>query len=545
MGDNVQATPRLQYVTDSRIQHERNPREDGMKRQAALVPMTPALKATILRNARILRTALNENYSGLSFLRMSVALLMISVFWMVVQLHAYVVWLRGREKALLLIAVIGSCIAIYVNDQIRMNSQEEKRVIENAYWILTLFLVTVLVIYLTTSEPPPISLLFPDLFIEVPGARWLKTEGLAIIFLILAPFGGALVGIRIQKIFRNLTIFIPIFCTLCLLSRFMSFVYYTCGADFPHTLLTCHGIGIADIGGTTLNAIHAVQNGINPYTIDIQGNYNPDSAYRGYRYWPMMIAIYMPMASFFTTGQGAMRLTNFALDVITAALIVLLVRRRSGWLCGVLAGSLYLMLPMLPERLYAAGDTDLAPTVLLLAALALYQTRPGLAGVMVGLSVSAKFLPGLLMLVCCLPEFRRSRYVGGFVLGLIPTIAFCLLAPSDFIDNTVRVLAATPVDGSSWLYGAPFYLIRVVQFAFILLMAAISFMIISRSPDSFERCTLYVICVVATLLVSHVHNNYMLWWIPFFCILLSSPLSKILSLPGSLGSAPASGARPQ
>ena len=221
----------------------------------------------------------------------------------------------------------------------------------------------------------------------------------------------------------------------------MSFAYYTCATDFPRMLWKCHGLGIADIGGTTLNAIYAVQNGINPYTIDVQGDYNPNSVYRGYRYWPMMIAIYMPLASFFTTGWGAIRLTNFVLDVITAALIVILVCRRSGWLGGVLAASLYLMLPMLPDRLYAGADTDLAPTVLLLAALALYQTRPGLAGVMVGLSVSAKFLPGLLMLVCCLPEFRRSRYVGGFVLGLAPAVAFCLLAPSDFIDNTVAGLS--------------------------------------------------------------------------------------------------------
>jgi len=465
---------------------------------------------------------------------------MISVFWMVVQLHAYVVWLRGGEKALLLISVIASCIAIYGNDR---TLQNKKRAIGHLYWPLTLILVTILVIYLVVSEPPTISHLLPDLFIGVPRARWLKLEGLAIIFLILAPFGAALAGIRIEKIFRSLSIFIPVFCIICLLSRFISFVYYACGADFPRTLLTCH-VGIADIGGTTLNAIHALQKGTNPYTIDIQGDYNPDSAYRGYRYWPMMIAIYMPVASFFTTGWGAMRLTNLALDVITAALIVILVCRRSGWLCGVLAASLYLMLPMLPDRLYAAADTDLAPTVLLLAALALYQTRPGLAGVMVGLSVSAKFLPGLLMLVCCLPEFRRSRYVGGFVLGLIPTIAFCLLAPSDFIDNTVWVLAATPVDGSSWLYGAPFYMIRTAQLAFILLMAAISFVMISRPPDFFERCTLYVICVVAALLVSHVHNNYMLWWLPFFCILLSSPLSRILCLPGSAGNVAPSGARP-
>ena len=291
-------------------------------------------------------------------------------------------------------------------------------------------------LYLTILEPPPISHLFPDLFIEVPGARRLKLEGVAILLLTFAPFAGALTGVPVEKISRHLPVYITVFAILCLLVRFMSFAYYTCATDFPRTLWKCHGLGIADIGGTTLNAIHAVQNGINPYTIDVQGDYNPNSAYRGYRYWPMMIAIYMPLASFFTTGWGAMRLTNFVLDVITAALIVILVCRRSGWLGGVLAASLYLMLPMLPDRLYAGADTDLAPTVLLLAALALYQTRPGLAGVMVGLSVSAKFLPGLLMLVCCLPEFRRSRYVGGFVLGLAPAVAFCLLAPSDFIDNT-------------------------------------------------------------------------------------------------------------
>lgn len=120
-----------------------------------------------------------------------------------------------------------------------------------------------------------------------------------------------------------------------------------------------------------------------------------------------------------------------------------------------------------------------------------------------GLSVSAKFLPGLLMLVCCLLEFRRSRCVGGFVLGLIPAIAFCLLAPSDFISNTVWVLALTPIDMSSWQWGAPFYMISTSRLALILLMAAVSFVMIARPPDLFERCALCVICVIARLLVSH------------------------------------------
>ena len=44
-----------------------------------------------------------------------------------------------------------------------------------------------------------------------------------------------------------------------------------------------------------------------------------------------------------------------------------------------------------------------------------------------------------------------------------------------------------------------------------------------------QQPLLAVICVIAVLLVSHVHNNYLLWWIPFFCILRSSPLRRILS----------------
>jgi hypothetical protein len=51
------------------------------------------------------------------------------------------------------------------------------------------------------------------------------------------------------------------------------------------------------------------------------------------------------------------------------------------------------------------------------------------------------------------------------------------------------------------------------------------------ATDWFGRCDIYVICVIATLLAGYAHNNYMLRWIPFFCILLNSPLSRILSLP--------------
>jgi hypothetical protein len=506
------------------ITRTRHVRIGGRGREATLSAITATLGAI---SSRAKWSLDNTARSPVSLTRLSSALLIIGVFWMVVQLHEYVFWFRGGEKALLLAAVALSCISIYMNDRESQSLQSNKNKFGKTYSICVLCLTISLVMYLTMFEPSPISLQWA----EIPGAEKLRLEGVAIIVLVLAPFGCALAGIRIEKISQYLPLYIMVFSIVCLLGRVISFVYYTCGADFPHTLLKCHGLGVADIAGTTLNAVHAVQKGVNPYTVDIQGNINPDSAYRGYRYWPMMFAAYMPLAPFFATGWGAMRLINFVLDIITTALIIVLARRRSEWVYGLLAASLYLMLPMLPDRIYGGADTDLVPTVLLLVALAVYQTRPGLAGMAVGLSVSAKFLPGLLMLVCCVPQVQRSRYFGGFVIGLMPAIVFCLLAPVDFIHNTVWVLATTPVDLSSWQYGAPLYVIRTTQFAFILVMAAVAFVMIWRPPDWFGRCVVYVICVVGTLLASHAHNNYMLWWIPFFCVLLSSPLSRILSLP--------------
>ena len=98
----------------------------SLLRRAEVGGRVHAFTATASRNERNLRETTNADCSELSFLRLSLALLIIGVFWMVVQLHAYVVWLRGGEKALLLVSVIASCIAIHGNDGLRRNSQEKK-----------------------------------------------------------------------------------------------------------------------------------------------------------------------------------------------------------------------------------------------------------------------------------------------------------------------------------------------------------------------------------------------------------------------------------
>jgi hypothetical protein len=97
-----------------------------MKRQAALLPISSAPGSPAPQNKRSLRTVINPDCSGLTFSRMSLALLIIGLFWMVVQLYEYVIWLRGGEKGLLLVAVIASCIAIHINDRIGKNLEHKR-----------------------------------------------------------------------------------------------------------------------------------------------------------------------------------------------------------------------------------------------------------------------------------------------------------------------------------------------------------------------------------------------------------------------------------
>ena len=68
----------------------------SLLRRAEVGGRVRAFTATASRNERNLRETTNADCSELSFLRLSLALLIIGVFWMVVQLHAYVVCLLIR-----------------------------------------------------------------------------------------------------------------------------------------------------------------------------------------------------------------------------------------------------------------------------------------------------------------------------------------------------------------------------------------------------------------------------------------------------------------
>ena len=54
--------------------------------------------------------------------------------------------------------------------------------------------------------------------------------------------------------------------------------------------------------------------------------------------------------------------------------------------------------------------------------------------------------------------------------------------------------------------------------------------LVLRSASIARRCGLIVLCVVGALLSGpDAHNNYMNWWVPFFCNLLGALVSAIIT----------------
>ncbi|HEX4506900.1 MAG TPA: hypothetical protein VH722_14310, partial [Alphaproteobacteria bacterium] len=105
-----------------------------------------------------------------------------------------------------------------------------------------------------------------------------------------------------------------------------------------------HAPDMEDIGTTTIAAIQAVFAGHNPYAapIDLHPEY-PD--FPGYKYLPMMMAAYAPLAS--VLGQAGLRLMNLLLDAGVSVAVFFSARRIGGPVAGMLALAAWLMLPVL------------------------------------------------------------------------------------------------------------------------------------------------------------------------------------------------------
>ena len=170
---------------------------------------------------------------------------------------------------------------------------------------------------------------------------------------------------------------------------------------------------LSDIAMTTLAAGKVLLAGGNPYLVPLDPQTVGDgTSFAGYKYLPAMALAYLPLGA--PLGSRGVPLANLLLQLgVVWAMIRIATEigsRSAGWV----AATLYLSLPLLPFQLFAKGVTDLAAVLPLLIALALSERHALAAGLCIGLSISAKPLPGALLAPICLPAAGRARLAYGW-----------------------------------------------------------------------------------------------------------------------------------
>jgi hypothetical protein len=293
-----------------------------------------------------------------------------------------------------------------------------------------------------------------------------------------------------------------------------------------------------DIPIHTLAAARVMASGRNPYAVVVDRR--AESAeqrrnYDGFKYLPMTAVVFAP-AGLLDSPSGVI-LINACLHGAATLLIFFVARSLAGSLAASFSLIFYLWLSIVPRQLFGPGVTDYAAVVPLLAAFALGDRKPWLAGLLVGLSLSAKPVPALAVAAIIAPAARPWRrgggalYWAGFVCGCLPSLVYFLWSPADLMSNVMLFNASRPVDSTSWLDGHPAWwrTAAAVGLAGLLTVGAgIRWLF---NPNRRGRALLVVVLTMGTTLLGPVnHGNYQLWWIPWLAIVLASCVGPFLAV---------------
>jgi hypothetical protein len=286
---------------------------------------------------------------------------------------------------------------------------------------------------------------------------------------------------------------------------------------------------VADIAHWAFAGGQAMLRGENPYLLplDPSGLQALGPRFQGYKYLPLMGWVYLPLGLPF--GDRGLVATNLLLQLATAALVWRLARAMASETAGRIAACLYLAVPLVIMQVLSKVSTDLVAVVPLLLALLCWERRPGISGLLVGLSILAKLTPGALFAPCLLPPApaARWRYVLGIACGLLPVLPYAIGAPDAFVDNIVIFNALRQSDESSWLMTMPAAVSWVAHGALIVLLLATLIGVWRRAPPLLVRCGLCTVLMLAALVLGpSPHQNYHLWWLPLYSVLLAVTLAS-------------------
>jgi hypothetical protein len=284
-----------------------------------------------------------------------------------------------------------------------------------------------------------------------------------------------------------------------------------------------------DIGATTARAVHDLGMGRPIYAIPVDPQRDLPRAepgfgyFLGYKYGPLTPRYYAPFLS--ALGfPGGLYAGNGLLLAAAAVLAALLARRAAGGAAALAAAAAALLPGFVPFELFAQGVNDLLPTALALGALLAAARGLGVAaGLLVGLSMAAKPLPGALFLLLLPGTVRAGPFALGLAGGLAPYLPDVLRTPRELFANLVLFNLERPPDSTGLAAFLPGWaaLLPALLSAALVAAAAWAYHRGQRAPADLAAAS----ALVATLFLAGgklIHRNYLLWWLPLVAAALGA-----------------------
>jgi hypothetical protein len=308
-----------------------------------------------------------------------------------------------------------------------------------------------------------------------------------------------------------------------LLLELLVFVAVSAWALWRARLEFPFGPAHVDIGKTTeAAAVTFFGEHANPYRQAV-APLGGDARFWGFKYGPVMFLVH-PLAALWPQGVG-LKIVNVASYLSSAALIAVMpLRERSSRLERVVTGTFVVALFIGPGRiryeLLHQGVVDPIPVLFLVASLAALERRKwGVAGFLIGISISAKVSPGVVFL---LPFLRRGtplRFLWGVLAGLVPLFVFGVWDHSALLRNMFLFHALKPYDTTSLMSVVPtsyHWLFLAVP-----LMAGVTAALNGlREPATVASVvsTYLPLMVIGELCYREMHINHLFWFIPFVAL---------------------------
>jgi len=302
--------------------------------------------------------------------------------------------------------------------------------------------------------------------------------------------------------------------------------------------------GMNDLGWTTENAAkYLFVEHTNPFVRNV-APIGDDPAYFGYKYGPTMIFAYA-LAGFLTNGLG-LKITNIIYCVATGLVVAYL----AGWTPRasgarpqplgerVSAALLACAMAFLPERLYHEtfnqGAQDIFPIFMTLLSVAFVARKQWLlAGLMAGLSFSARFAPGAFLIVLFLRRRIPPRLIVGGALGMVPFLPFLLWNAPALVRNVFLFHGFKAYDSTSLYSVTPVelhFLFSVFQAASVAVAVALSFRRAIEARHLLALVTLVLIAIEVSY--REMHGNHLIWFMPTVAVIFAWGRHD---LPGLIG----------